>query len=187
MTYIDSESKRVLTIDPSEMGFGFAVLEGPRNLIDWGLKVTIGKGTKSTQKNNDSIKRIEELIERYEPDAIVTEDYLGEGGHRCNRMRRLIERIKVLASLERIPNPTYSKAKLRKTFLAFDIHNKSQRSVQLAEWFPELASHVPKYRKAWMAEDNRMSIFDAVALAVVYYSSQEKVETSQPSDVALQT
>ena len=31
---------RVLAIDPSTRGFGFAVLEGPNRLIDWGVKET---------------------------------------------------------------------------------------------------------------------------------------------------
>jgi len=31
---------RVLAIDPSTRGFGFAVLEGPDRLIDWGVKET---------------------------------------------------------------------------------------------------------------------------------------------------
>lgn len=29
--------KRVLAIDPNSRGFGFAVLEGPDRLIDWGV------------------------------------------------------------------------------------------------------------------------------------------------------
>lgn len=29
---------RVLAIDPSTRGFGFAVLEAPNRLIDWGVK-----------------------------------------------------------------------------------------------------------------------------------------------------
>jgi hypothetical protein len=31
---------RVLAIDPSTRGFGFAILEGPNQLIDWGVKET---------------------------------------------------------------------------------------------------------------------------------------------------
>jgi len=34
---------RVLAIDPSTRGFGFAVLEGPSRLIDWGVKETRSK------------------------------------------------------------------------------------------------------------------------------------------------
>ena len=30
--------KRIITIDPVTRGFGFAVLEGPEDLIDWGVK-----------------------------------------------------------------------------------------------------------------------------------------------------
>jgi hypothetical protein len=39
----------------------------------------------------------------------------------------------------------------------------------LAKQFPEeLGSRLPPKRKAWMSEDSRMGIFDAVALALVF-------------------
>ena len=42
----------VLAIDPSTRGFGFAVLEGPNRLIDWGVKET------KVDKNKRSLKVI---------------------------------------------------------------------------------------------------------------------------------
>ena len=41
---------RVLAIDPSTRGFGFAVLEGPERLIDWGVKETKIDKNKRTLK-----------------------------------------------------------------------------------------------------------------------------------------
>jgi len=41
--------------------------------------------------------------------------------------------------------------------------NKSVRSNQR---FPELAPRLPRFRKPWMSEDYRMSIFDAVAFGL---------------------
>ena len=32
--------KRVVAIDPITKGFGFAVLDGPKLLVDWGLRGT---------------------------------------------------------------------------------------------------------------------------------------------------
>ena len=34
--------------------------------------------------------------------------------------------------------------------------------------FPELEKRLPRVRKPWMSEDERMSIFDAVALAIAH-------------------
>lgn len=175
------ENKRVLAIDPSEVGFGWAVLEGPRNLIDWGLKVTPPRIAKPAQKNNYSLRRIEELNARFDPDALVIEDYQSEGFHRRNRIHKLLQRIMRLSSRQKIKVVAIPKLKVRERFLPFDIHNKSERATRIAGWFPELSPSVPKYRKPWMAEDSRMSIFDAIAMAYVFYS-QQKVETSQPSN-----
>ena len=59
----------VLAIDPSTRGFGFAVLEGPNRLIDWGVKET------KKNKNARALKLIEDLIDVYLPNVIVVEDY----------------------------------------------------------------------------------------------------------------
>jgi RNase H-fold protein (predicted Holliday junction resolvase) len=75
---------RVLAIDPSTRGFGFAVLEGPNRLIDWGVKET------KVNKTAKSLQLIDDLIERYQPSVIIVEDYAGKGSRRCRRIERLI-------------------------------------------------------------------------------------------------
>jgi len=39
----------------------------------------------------------------------------------------------------------------------------------IAERLPELAPWQPPFRKPWMSEDERMSIFDAVAFALTFF------------------
>src|SRR5205809_8046246 len=82
---------RVLAIDPSTRGFGFAVFEGPNRLIDWGVKET------KTDKNRRSLKLISELMEQYQPSVLVLEDYAGKGSRRCRRVVKLIDGICDLA------------------------------------------------------------------------------------------
>ena len=38
MTYATHDRERVLAIQPTTRGFGFAVFEGPQEPIDWGVK-----------------------------------------------------------------------------------------------------------------------------------------------------
>lgn len=45
--------------------------------------------------------------------------------------------------------------------------NKHDIAVAIADRFPELAPRLPRVRKPWMSEDYRMSIFDAVGLALI--------------------
>ncbi len=82
---------RVLAIDPSTRGFGFAVLEGPDRLIDWGVKET------QTDKKRRTLKLIDDLIDRYQPHVLVVEDYAGKGSRRCVRVEKLIDDISKLA------------------------------------------------------------------------------------------
>jgi hypothetical protein len=44
-----------------------------------------------------------------------------------------------------------------------------------AEQLPELASRLPDKRKIWKSEDYRMSIFDAAALGVGYFTGRRPV------------
>jgi len=50
-----------------------------------------------------------------------------------------------------------------------DATTKQEIAIAIAERFPELAPRLPRFRKPWMSEDYRMSIFDAVALALTFF------------------
>src|SRR6266850_6971580 len=152
----------VLAIDPSTRGFGFAVLEGPNRLIDWGVKET------KTDKKKKSLKLIEDLIDRYLPKVIVVEDYAGKGSRRCRRIERLINDIAKLASKRQIKVRCFSRAKVKQAFSECGASNKQEIAIAIANRFPELAPRLPRFRKPWMSEDYRMSIFDAVSFAVTF-------------------
>jgi Holliday junction resolvasome RuvABC endonuclease subunit len=154
---------RVLAIDPSTRGFGFAVLEGPNRLIDWGVKET------KTDKNKKTLKLVADLIERYQPSVIVVEDYAGKGSRRCRRIQGLIRDISKLASKRKIRIRGVSRLKVKQAFSDSGASNKYEIAVAIANRFPELASRLPRFRKPWMSEDYRMSIFDAVGLGLTSF------------------
>ena len=70
---------RVLAIDPSTRGFGFAILEGQNRLIDWGVTET------KTDKKGRSLKLIANLLDLYQTSVIVVEDYAAKCSRRCGR------------------------------------------------------------------------------------------------------
>ena len=88
-----SKIEFVLCIYPSAKGFGFAVFEGSRSLVDWGVKGVHGK-----KKNAQSLRKVRELLAFYRPDVLVTEDYKGAGSRRGSRIRQLIDAIGTLRS-----------------------------------------------------------------------------------------
>ena len=154
---------RVLAIDPSTRGFGFAVLEGPERLVDWGVKET------KKNKKARSLKLMEDLIDRYQPSVIVVEDYEGKGSRRCQRIQALINDVSKLAEKRKIRVRSFSRAKVKQAFSESGASNKHEIAVSIANHFPELAPRLPRFRKPWMSEDYRMSIFDAVAMALTYF------------------
>src|SRR5262249_9514985 len=154
---------RVLAVDPSTRGFGFAILEGPDRLIDWGVKET------KVDKKRRSLRFIAELIHRYQPNVLVVEDYTGKGSRRCRRVRKLIKEISRLAVQRKIKVRNFSRLKVKQAFSESGTPNKCEIAIAIAKHFPELAPRLPRFRKPWMSEDYRMSIFDAVGFALTVF------------------
>jgi hypothetical protein len=47
--------------------------------------------------------------------------------------------------------------------------NKQDIAIAITARYPELAPRLPHFRKPWMSEDYRMSIFDAVGLGLMVF------------------
>ncbi len=160
---MNHEEKRILSVDPTTRGFGFAVMEGPEKLIDWGVK-----GAKK-RKNESCLDLLCGLMDRYSPDVVVVEDFSAKGSRRCHRVQSLICQIAKLAESRRIRVQFISRKKVRKTFSESGKANKYNISRAIAQKLPELAPRLPPYRKCWMSEDYRMSIFDAVSFVMAFF------------------
>jgi Holliday junction resolvasome RuvABC endonuclease subunit len=159
---------RVLAIDPSTRGFGFVVLEGPNRLIDWGVKET------KVNKNAKSLMLIDDLIDRYQPNVIVVEDYSAKGSRRCRRVAELIDEISKLALRRKVKVSSFSRADVKQAFAESGATTKQEIAIGIAKRFPELSPRLPRFRKPWMSEDYRMSIFDAVAFGLTFFHVNNK-------------
>jgi len=168
MTHATPNAPRVLSIDPSIKGFGFAVMEGPEELIDWGLKIVKGN------KNAECLKKVAQLIDHYNPDIIVVEDYQHKSSRRTPRVRRLLKAILALALTKRVKGNSVSRARVRTAFSQNSNGQPTKHFIanEIAKRFPELAPRLPRLRKPWMSEDERMSIFDAIAFALTMFQTQ---------------
>jgi hypothetical protein len=166
MTRKRTNAELVLAIFPSTRGFGYAVFEGPHSLVDWGVK-----SARRAQKNLESLQKIRELIIFYRPDVLVLEDYEGQGSRRAKRIRVLINLITGHAVGEGMSTAFFSRAEVR---ACFGLTNKREIAEAIARDFPELEPRLPPVRKIWMSEDCRMSIFDAVSLAVTFFHAKSR-------------
>jgi len=95
------------------------------------------------------------------------EDYIDKTSRRCARVQWLLRNIAKLASALNIRSEMVSRRAVRALFVSEGGATKHQVAVAIAKQFPELAPRVPLPRKPWMSQDERMSIFDAAALALV--------------------
>ena len=166
MNHRPSQPDRILAIDRFVSGLGFVVLEGPESLISWGLKSI------AREKPVAPLRIVDSLIELYDPNMIIVEDCRMKGCRLGEQAKDLIEEVAVLASARRIKCQRCARQSADKVFSRHQAHGKQQIAVELAEWFPELARHLPRPRKPSVSEDPRMSIFDALALAVVHYEKR---------------
>jgi Holliday junction resolvasome RuvABC endonuclease subunit len=162
------EFLRVLAISPSTRSFGFAVLEEPNQLIDWGMKTT------RIDKNARCVSLVSELLDHYKPDVFILEDCWVKSSRRRPRIKALIKDLSILAAAKRVRTRTIPRDIIRKAFSPTGALTKQQVAMTIVSQFPELALHLPPARKPWMSEDCRMAIFDAVAFALTFFYTIER-------------
>lgn len=160
---MENTPTRIFAIDPTTKGFGYAVFELPFRLVEWGLARIAG------EKHAGAVLRFEQLLARFRPDAVVLEDAEAPGSRRQPRVRRLIEALTKLARERGIAVYTLARSAVLKCFSSPEgVATKQSIAKHLAESFPELAGQLPPPRKLWQTEHERMSIFDALSLAVTH-------------------
>lgn len=163
------EIRRVLALHPTGKGLGFAILEGPESLIDWGTK-------RAVKISNDScLAHVAALIDQYHLDLVVVEDVNTKGCRRSARVRELVREIRSLARKKRVRTRALSRRAVREVFGLHNSVTKHRIAARIVERFPELASRLPPPRKSWMSEHYNMQIFDAVALGLTYFGNERRV------------
>src|SRR5215216_4627244 len=131
---------RVLAIDPSYKGFGFAVLEESMQLIDFGLKRI---------RNTKYIDKVESIIDQYLPDVIVIEDSQARECRRRLRARKLLHDIELMASARQVEYVKLSRLAVGEGITEQMNPTKYKTAVEITKRFPELESYLPYLRKSW--------------------------------------
>jgi hypothetical protein len=106
--------------------------------------------------------------------VIVVEDYAAKSSRRCRRIHGLINNITKLALKRKVKVRSFSRAGVKQVFSESDASTKYEIAVAIANRFTELMPRLPRFRKAWMSEDYRMSIFDAVAFGLTVFCVDNK-------------
>ena len=149
-------SLRLLALDLTAKGFGFALLDARLGLLDWGFS--------SLLATDDAVfvARVSARIERGQPTALVLDNFAPIKGRETAVRRQCLA---IRLAEERKIGLCQVSQKIVKGILGPG--TKDDIAKCLAERFPELKSRMPRERRRWASEDERMHIFDALALAVV--------------------
>lgn len=159
---------RILALDVRPRKIGFAVFEGPNQLLDWGVK-QLPRGRKGQEV--EITKKLGKLLDIYSPSAIVMRRKL-DGSSRSKKARKfLISRIRMEARQRSVLISFISTTVLRKFFNQHGCLTKPQIASKLASWFEHLHWKLPPKRKAWHGEHRTVPIFDAAAVGVVYFAT----------------
>jgi hypothetical protein len=159
---IHTHKERVLAIDVRASRFAFVVLDGPDQLLDWGLK-HFRRGVNAVRVPPEG--KIAALFQEFAPNTVV----LNESPSHSNRKMVIIRRA-VLRQAQKcgIPVSSYARGEVKRVFPGYD-RNKYRIASAVVMRFPELTYKLPGKRKIWKPEDHRMSIFDAAALGIAYF------------------
>ena len=157
-----STPQRVLSFDVRVCRFGFAIFEGPYELLDWGVK-SFRHGVNAVKVPPS--EKLASLLSEFRPHVVVVE----KAPPRENSW--LVQTVIRLARNQNVPIRLVSRAAVRKRF-AGQGQDKHAIAMVLSTRFPELADRLPPKRKPWQSEDYRMSIFDAAALGLTHFDRQ---------------
>ncbi|SRR5712691_4728747 len=142
---ISSARTRILAFDVRARRFGFAVFDGPDELLDWGVK-SFRHGVNAVKV--PASQKVAMLLSEFRPNVVVIE------GSPLRENSWLAGVIIRLARKQNVPVRTVSRTAVRKRFFGQG-RNKHNIAVVLSNRFPELADRIPPERKPWQSEDYR--------------------------------
>jgi hypothetical protein len=140
-------------------------MEGPHRLIDWGVNRV------PASAEGKLYAHVAALIQQYEPALIVLEDCSNRYCRRGARSRGIVEHIGAQVRAAGVHVEEVPWNAVRRLFARRGAWSKQEIANVLGKELPALEYRTPPVRKAWMSEDARMAMFDAVAMAYVVYAS----------------
>jgi hypothetical protein len=155
---------RILSLDIRLERFGYAVFEGPKRLLDWGVCLY---GLSSTP--DAARKKIVSLLKMFIPSIVVVtmvpiENTLEEYG-----VHRIFTSLKAEMDVHSIPIEILRRPKVRQMFRSLHATTKYEVASLIAKLYPELTWKLPPKRKVWQKEHYRMAMFEAVAGGYAYW------------------
>ena len=157
----------VLALYPQSRGFAFVVFEGSLAPVDWGVRHARGPG----DKNEHCLRHIMTIFTLHSPDVLVLQDTSEGGTRRAPRIRELNYRVTELGETHGTPVHAFSQAQVLRRFGERGVTTRQGIAELIAKHTPALGLYVPPARKWWMRGHPNMGIFDAAALAWMFFDT----------------
>lgn len=157
-------ARLVLAVSPSVYGFGFALFEGARSPIDWGVRYI------KSRAHRENLTKVRSLMNWYDPDVLVIEDEK-RSFRRSQRIHLLLRDIARLGARDGIEICRLSRRDVAECFGRFGGVKKRDIALTIVQALPDLKGSLPPRRRPWQPEHPRERLFEAVALALTYFYS----------------
>lgn len=155
---------RIMAVTGNRTGFAFALTEGPRLLVESGMRNVPVSASRMTDKLVATIQRRRPLFVAVQAVPIRRLRRRGRTLHRA--IHQACERCGVMC----LAIETTELAALT----SFRLPTRWRIAEATAELFPEISHKLPSKRKPWLPEDKRLSVFLALALAVCAWEGFRK-------------
>lgn len=163
MNVKNEKQKIVYAIYPNANGFGYVYMNGPRQLLDYGV-VRINPIC-----NFRILNKIKDSMNYFQPIVIILLNPEAKSSRTGNRIRRLINKIMALAQSHNLQVAQISRDQIRDVFENFGVSTKFEISQWLLTEFKQLETRRPKARNLWTSEDRNMGVFDALSLVMTWF------------------
>ena len=155
-----TQSHRILAVEVRAARLGYAVLETPRELRDFGA-LLFSSPRRARQ-------RVARLISLYRP-AVLVLPGMGARYPRDMQIRKRIIRVaRDEARKMKIPVVRVHERGFKSFFGQYSCRDKYDVAAVLAQWFPELTWRVPPKLDFYDPEPRQMLYFDSIALVAAY-------------------
>ena len=157
---------RIVAIELRSQQFGYAIFEGPKQLLDYGGGQLRPGGKAGAVQ---AARRIGQLIKLFTPSTVVVkrpDQHVATGYPGIRLMANAIRR---QASAHVIPFQFIGRDEIEEAFRIFNVGNKHEIATVLTQIFPELLWKLPAKRKLGDPEHPRMVLFDAISVGLTHW------------------
>lgn len=159
-----AHSGRILAVVVRSGRLGYAALENPRRLLDFGVS--------KFESAAVARERTTGFLKVFRPSALILRK-LPLRPKRNARTRKPVQRTLTATARHLSITAIYVPDRAMKEFWKHHgCKNKYQIAALMTTWFPQLASRLPHKKKFYDPEPWTMTAFDAIALGAAYLDSE---------------